>query len=95
MAQNSSHESVGWKHFVPFRLCPNSCVKRRAERKPEVFRVRNLSLRAASLVQVCPLLEGEGLARASGHRSVKCLYLQIRQGKAPVLLAQATGQLCR
>lgn len=29
MAQNSSHESVGWKHFVPFRLCPNSYVKRR------------------------------------------------------------------
>lgn len=77
----------GWNTLSHFSYGQLLC-KMQGREKPEVFRVHccNLNLWAISLAQICPLLEGEGLMRARQHHSVKCLYLQIRQGKAQTLL---------
>lgn len=85
----------GVETLCPISALPDSYVKCRAERKPEVSRVhlRSLSPWAVSLAQICPLLEGEGLVGASGHLSVKCLYLRVRWGQSPSSAGQLSAVL--
>lgn len=66
------------------------------KRRAGVFRVHlcNLSPGAINLAQILPLSESEGLVRASEHHSVKCLYLQIRQGQSTKCPAVQVAAQC-